>query len=234
MTGDKQHDATAELNEALTAGFAAGQFEALGPFYTEDASLLPPRGKILDGRAAAVNFWLGIANRFSAVAFTTVALKPLGDAARRETGTYTMSGQDRPTVTGKYVFVWQLVDGEWQIESAIWNRNAEAGAGRRPGAGQGQNERRGAGGAGAGYQGGGGQGAGGGHRAGAGQGGGYRQRAGNAGGGYRSGGGRPSFQRAGGRRQGGGAGQGGGAQGHGDAGGGLYDGSADLYSDPKA
>ena len=212
MTGDKQHDATAEFNEALAAGFAATNFEALGPFYTEDAILLPPRGKILDGRAAAAAFWLGVAGRFTSVAFTTTTLKDLGGAARRETGTYVMGGADRPSVEGKYVFVWQLVDGEWQIESAIWNRNGDTGAGRRQGQGPGQNARR----------------QGGGQGLGAGQ-----------GGGYRGGGGRPSFQggggAAGGRRPAADGGQGAGGQGHGDAGGGgLYDASADLYSNPKA
>ena len=240
MTGDKQHDATTEFNEALAAGFAAGNFEALGPFYTEDASLLPPRGKFLDGRASAAAFWLGVANRFKSVVFTTMALKDLGDAARRETGTYAMGGADGQAVEGKYVFVWQLVEGEWQIESAIWNRNGEPGGGGRQGRGQGQQgqgqgQRRQEGGQGAGSGEGYRRGGQGGRGGGAGQGG--------AVGGYRQGGGRPSFQGggggAGGPRQGGGhgggGGQGGGGQGGGYGGGGgsLYDGNAGLYSNPK-
>lgn len=208
MTGDKQHDATAEFNEALAAGFAATNFEALGPFYTEDAILLPPRGKMHGGRSAAAAFWQGVASRFTSVVFTTGTLKDLGPAARRETGTFVMGGADRPSVEGKYVFVWQLVDGEWQIESAIWNRNGDAAGGRRQGQGPGQGDRR---------QGGGqGQGLGGGQ-----------------GGDYRGGGGRPSFQGGGGGA--GGRRQGAGGQGPGDAGGGsFYEANADLYSNPKA
>ena len=57
MTGDKQHDATTELNEALAAGFAAGNSTPLGPFYTEDVNLLPPRGQVLEGRPAVSAFW---------------------------------------------------------------------------------------------------------------------------------------------------------------------------------
>lgn len=220
MTGDKQHDATAELNEALAAGFAAGNFEAIGPFYTEDATLLPPRGQSRDGRAAIPAFWQGVANRFASVVFTTAAVKDLGDAARRETGTYVMGGTDGQSVEGKYVFVWQLVDGEWQIESAIWNRSGDAGGGRRQGQGRGP-----------GRQGGQGAGQAGGYRQGGGQGRGYRQGGGGgAGGGYGRGGGRPSFQ-------GGGAGAGrrrpGGGQGT-TGGGSLYDGNGGLYSEPKA
>ncbi|WP_237480475.1 YybH family protein [Lichenibacterium dinghuense] len=219
MTGDKQHDATTEFNEALAAAFAANNFEALGPFFTEDASLLPPRGRLLEGRAAAAAFWGTVANRFNSVVFTTVAVKDLGPAARRETGSYAMAGGEGQPVEGKYVLVWQLVDGEWQIESGIWNRNGEAGGGRRqgqqgqPGQGQGQGRR--------------GQGQGQGRQ------GGYRGGAGG-GGGYRQGGGRPSFQggaggigqgRGGGRQQGGGHGQGGGGS--------LYDGNTGLYGNPK-
>ena len=262
MTGDQQHDVTTEFNEALAAAFAARNFEAVGPFYTEDARLMPPRGKFLDGRAAAAAFWLGVANRYSGMAFTTVDLKPLGDAVRRETGTYVMGSADGQATQGKYVFVWQLVDGEWQIESSIWNRNAEpaSGGGRRPGEGQGQRQ-------GGGGQGGQGGGPGGGQRRGGGGGGGgqggqggYRQGGGGQGGGYRQGGGRPSFQTGGSglggggglgggnglggggaggnRRRGGGqggpaAGGGPGGSGGGDAGGGAYDGNAGLYSEPK-
>ncbi len=261
MTGDQQHDVTTEFNEALAAAFAARNFEAVGPFYTEDARLMPPRGKFLDGRAAAAAFWLGVANRYSGMAFTTVDLKPLGDAVRRETGTYVMGSADGQATQGKYVFVWQLVDGEWQIESSIWNRNAEpaSGGGRRPGEGQGQ--RQGGGGQGGGQ----GGGPGGGQRRGGGGGGqggqgGYRQGGGGQGGGYRQGGGRSSFQTGGSglggggglgggnglggggaggnRRRGGGqggpaAGGGPGGSGGGDAGGGAYDGNAGLYSEPK-
>ena len=244
MTGDKQHDATTELNEALAAGFAAGNFDGMGPFYTEDVRILPPRGKLLEGREAAAGFWRNVANRFDAVVYTTVDVKQLGDAARRETGTYTMGAPDGgQAVQGKYVFVWQLVDGEWQIESGIWNRSGD-GAGR-----QGQNEaqgqgRRGAGrgGQGAGGQGGGGQGGGGQGRGGQGfgaQGGGQGaggQRGGGQGGGYRQGAGRPSFQAGGagvgGQRRGGGYGGGNGG-GNAGGGGGLYEGQAGLYGPQK-
>ncbi len=246
MTDDKQHDVTTELNEALAAGFAAGDFEAVGAFYTEDTRLMPPRGKVLEGRGSVGGFWLGVANRFSAMTFTTGDLRTLADTVRRETGTYAMAPPEgqvegRPAIQGKYAFVWLLVDGEWQIESSIWNRS-DAGGGRQQGQGQGrgqgggQGQRAGQGrgpapgGQGGGYR----RGPGGGQGA-AGQGGEYR-RAGGQGGAYRQGGGRPSFQGgggAGGQRRGGGQGQAGGGYGGGGAAGGTYDGDGGLYSNPK-
>ncbi len=140
MTGDTQHDATAEFNEALAAGFAAGNFDGIGPFYTEGARILPPRGQALEGRAAAGAFWLGVKNRFDTVVFTTGDLKQLGEAVRRETGTYAMSGGQGEPAQGKYLFVWQLVDGEWQIESSIWNRTSTGAQSGRQGQGQGRGQ----------------------------------------------------------------------------------------------
>jgi ketosteroid isomerase-like protein len=221
MTGDKQHDATTELNEALAASFAADSFDGMGPFYTEDVHLLPPRGKMLEGREAVAGFWRNVANRFDSVVYTTTDLKQLGEAVRREAGTYAMgSPDDGQGVQGKYVFVWQLVDGEWQIESGIWNRSAEAGG--RPGQGQGQGG-RGAGRAGGGP---GGAGPGGGRQGGGGGGQGPR----GQGGGYRQGAARPSFQTGGAGI--GGQRRGGGNRG-GEGGGGLYEGQAGLYAPPK-
>ena len=242
MTDDKQHDATTEFNEALAAGFAAGDFDGVGAFYTEDTQILPPRGRMLEGRGSVGGFWRSVANRFSSMTFTTADLRTLGDTVRRETGTYVMGQAEtqaadaKPGAQGKYVFVWLLVDGEWQIESSIWNRSdgggQQQGLGRGQGGGQGQRAGQGGGaaqgGPGGGYRRG---GAGGGQ--GAGQGGGYRQ-AGGQGGGYRQGARRPSFQGgggAGGQRRGGGQGQGGGHGG--GAAGNLYDGDGGLYSNPK-
>ncbi|MGI3901190.1 MAG: YybH family protein [Janthinobacterium lividum] len=243
MTDDKQHDVTTELNEALAAGFAAGDFEGVGAFYTEDTRLLPPRGKVLDGRASIGGFWLGFANRFSAMTFSTVDLRTLADTVRRETGTYVITpaegtAEGRPGIQGKYVFVWLLVDGEWQIESSIWNRS-DAGGGRQQGQGQGQGRGQGGGqGQRAGQGGGAGPGGqSGGYRRGpgGGQGGGQRQ-AGGPGGGYRQGSGRPSFQGGGGGAGGprrGGQGQAGSGYGGGGTAGGAYDADGGLYSNPK-
>jgi ketosteroid isomerase-like protein len=223
MTADQQHAATTEFNEALASGFETGNLDEVGTFYTETSSLMPPRGKFIGGRGSISAFWLGVRNRFSGVAFTTVNLRSLSDNVLRETGTYVMrsNNEQSPSPEGKYLFVWERVDGEWQIESSIWNRNADAGsAGRRAG-GQGLPGGQGRGGGGGqagGYRRGGAQGGP--------QGGGYRQ------GGAMGGGGRPSFQGGGGRRQGGGQGRGGGQGGDGGSGN-LYDGNTGLYSDLK-
>ncbi len=247
MTAEQQHDTTAEFNEALAGALETGNCDGLVPFFTEGATLIPPRGSYTVGRAEIGAFWLGVRNRFVTMTFTTTDLKALGDTVRRETGTYTMQpvDADAPAPEGKYLFVWLLVEGEWQIESSIWNRNAESGGGgRRASQAGGQAQgggRRQAGAPGAGYgQGGGGQGGGGrqgGGRMGGGQGGGGQgggRMGGGQGGGYPGQGGGRS---GGGGRMGGGAGVGGGRQNQGGGGQGgrrdarsLYDQSPGLYS----
>ncbi len=200
MTDDSQGQ-VGTLNDALAAGFETADFEALKALYTEDAVLLPPRSRAIKGRQAIAAFWTGVRNRFSGMTFTTGEWKALGDAVARETGTYEMAGGEGGGTrgVGKFMMVWQKIDGAWQVESSIWSINPSLEA-RRPGQGAG---------AGAGAQGRGGQGGrqgspGGGQRQG-GQGGGYRQQGGGGQGGYGGG------QRRGGI--GGGAGVGGGGAG---------------------
>ena len=231
MMAVQQHDTTAELNEALAGAFETGNCDGLVPFYTEGATLIPPRGPFTVGRTDIGAFWLKVRNRFAAVTFTTSDLKSFGDTVRRETGTYVMRGNDTEAQSpeGKYLFVWLLVDDEWQIESSIWNRNAEGGGGRRATRASGQGGgaqgggRRQTGGPGAG----GGQG--GGARQGGGQGGGGRQGGGYPGQGARRPGGGPMGVGAGGgagrQNQGGGPGQGGRRDARS-----LYDQSPGLYS----
>ena len=253
----EQHDATTEFNEALKAAFDEGKYDKLASFYTEDCVVLPPRGRMLEGRGPVSAFWRGVKNRFAGMVFTTTGLKDLGETAKRESGTYTTTTTDGTAGAqeGKYLFVWQLVEGEWQIESSIWNRSGTAGQGQgqgRQGQGGGQQRRGGApggggqsggpGGGGQRRQGPGGQGAGvqgGGYRQGGG-GGGYREGGqggqGGGGGGYRQGGNRPSFQGGGGGiggggRRGGGGQRRGGGQGGGQGGGpgGAQGGAGALY-----
>ena len=245
MTAEQQHDTTEELNEALAGAFETGNCDGLVPFYTEGATLIPPRGPFTVGRAGIGAFWLGVRNRFAVVTFTTSNLQNLGETVRRETGTYVMQPNDAEAASaeGKYLFVWLLVEGEWQIESSIWNRNAESGGGRRAaqaggqsgwtqdgsrrqmgnpvgGGGQGGGARRGGGGQGGGGQAGPGRQDGG--RMGGGQGGYSGQGAGRPGGGRMAGGAGVGGGR---QNQGGGPGQGGRRDARS-----LYDQSPGLYS----
>ncbi len=214
------------LSERFSEDFKNGDFAAMAEAYAPEAILLAPsRPEILTGREDIQYFWEQ--NKpFTELRFETVNIKMLGGTAVREVGTLHLTmGAGAQPVRGKYVSLWEQIDGEWKRSTDIWNltrvtRQGRGGAGGgRGGAGGGASRDVGAGrmggGRGAGGGGAGGRGAGGGMGGGRGGGG-----AGGGMGGGRGGGGAGGGM--GGGRGGGGAGGGmGGGRGGGGAGGGM-------------
>jgi uncharacterized protein (TIGR02246 family) len=112
-----------KLNESFIAALRNGDTAAIGQMYTEDAYLLPSGGEMVKGRAAIQTFWTKAADTISDFKLTTVDVKPLGNDAAREIGTFTLKtkGQQPQEVGGKYVVVWQKVGGDWRLATDIWN-----------------------------------------------------------------------------------------------------------------
>ena len=119
-----QDKATIEkLNDAFEAAFNKGDFAALANFYTEDAYLLPPGSAMAKGRTNVQAFWTKAGETVGDLKLATVDVKPLGSDAAREVGTFSLmtKGQQRETVSGKYVVVWQKVGSDWKLATDIWN-----------------------------------------------------------------------------------------------------------------
>lgn len=119
-----QDKATMEkLNTEFMAALNNGDMAALGQMYSEDAYLLPSGGEMVKGRAAIQAFWTKAAERIADFKLTTVDVKPLGNDAAREVGTFTLKTKDQQPqeVAGKYVVVWQKVGGDWRLATDIWN-----------------------------------------------------------------------------------------------------------------
>ena len=112
-----------KLNESFMAAFQKGDTAAIGQMYAEDAYLLPSGGEMVKGRAAIQAFWTKAAEGIGDFKLTTVDVKPLGNEAAREIGTFTLKtkGQPPQEVAGKYVVVWQKVGGDWRLATDIWN-----------------------------------------------------------------------------------------------------------------
>jgi uncharacterized protein (TIGR02246 family) len=112
-----------KLNESFMAAFQKGDTAAIGQMYAEDAYLLPSGGEMVRGRAAIQTFWTKAAEGIGDFKLTTVDVKPLGNDAAREIGTFTLKtkGQPPQEVAGKYVVVWQKVGGDWKLATDIWN-----------------------------------------------------------------------------------------------------------------
>jgi ketosteroid isomerase-like protein len=135
-----------ELNRHFAEAFKTRNFAAVAGLFTDDAVMLPPRRNIITGRSRIQSFWTK-ANRMREMHFETDIVTPLGGDVIREIGTLKMR-IERPAasrdegiserveshfrvIRGKYVFLWRKVDGEWRLETSIWNRNRPENARRR-------------------------------------------------------------------------------------------------------
>jgi ketosteroid isomerase-like protein len=129
---DGQETATIEeLTKQFSDALNAREFAKLGSMYTNDAVVCPPNANMVTGKGNIQSYWER--NRvIQSLRFDSVSVKSLGDTAKRAVGTLTMhvrlnpqggEGAAQPReMNAKYIFIWQKVDGEWKIESSIWNR----------------------------------------------------------------------------------------------------------------
>src|SRR5437588_7774515 len=103
--------------------FNNGDFDGVAALYTEDATAFPPGSAMVKGRAAIGAMWKGMAQQVGDPKVTTLDVKPLGAAAAREIGTFSLKtkGPNPQEVTGKYVVVWEKVGGDWELAADIWN-----------------------------------------------------------------------------------------------------------------
>ncbi len=103
--------------------FNKGDFASVASLYTEDATAFPPGSAMVKGRAAIANMWKGMAEQVTDPQLTTLDVKPLGPAAAREIGTFSLKtkGPTPKEVSGKYVVVWEKVGADWKLAADIWN-----------------------------------------------------------------------------------------------------------------
>jgi uncharacterized protein (TIGR02246 family) len=117
----------AAFSRALEAGDAA----TMAAQYTDDATLIPPNGRLVGGREAILAFWTPRNPDFKTLEhrLTTDKLEVTGDVAI-EVGTWLQRGQageNEPTESsGRYLVVWRRQpDGEWRMQFDSWTRPFE-------------------------------------------------------------------------------------------------------------
>jgi uncharacterized protein (TIGR02246 family) len=103
--------------------FDKGDFDGVALLYTEDATAFPPGSAMVKGRAAIAAMWKSMAEQVGDPQLVTLDVKPLGPAAAREIGTFSLKtkGAAPKEVTGKYVVVWEKVGADWKLAADIWN-----------------------------------------------------------------------------------------------------------------
>ncbi len=112
--------------DAFSGFVVAGDIEAIGQSYTEDASILVNNRDIITGRDPIEAYWTpGGSSRTVYHKIHPVEITITGDTAYdmgRYEGRTRMQNGDEASWKGKYVIVWKKIEGEWKIYIDIWNR----------------------------------------------------------------------------------------------------------------
>ncbi|HUF89084.1 MAG TPA: DUF4440 domain-containing protein [Gemmatimonadota bacterium] len=115
-------EAARAFSRALEQGDAAGMTAQ----YVEDATLVPPNGRLVTGKEAILTFWTPRNPEFRTLehSLTTDRLEVVGDVAI-EIGTWRQRAQlrDEPPgeAAGRYLVVWRRQpDGSWRMQFDGW------------------------------------------------------------------------------------------------------------------
>lgn len=107
----------------------AGDHEAIGNMYTEDAKIFPSNLDIIEGREAVTDYWYNPSSYTTSYhKVTPEELKIWGDEAYDygyyEGRSMDSLGNESPW-KGKYVIIWKKEDNDWKVHLDIWNRIAD-------------------------------------------------------------------------------------------------------------
>jgi len=127
---EKDHmDATEAItaaSNAFDAAWTAGDADALGAMYTEDAVLMPPGSDAIAGRAAITEFFGGVGGGWTLDLTTTEVFSVEGAAL--EVGSYTVTDADGGHADhGNYMVAWSWSEDGWQMARDMWNSNMPEG-----------------------------------------------------------------------------------------------------------
>jgi len=112
-------------NDQFSAAFNRGDAQGVADNYTDDAVVLPPGQDMVRGKQAILEFWQKTVGQLSDLKAQTLEVKRVGRTHVRETGTFSFRTRSNPPeeLAGKYVVLWQKVDGRWKLNTDIWNTN---------------------------------------------------------------------------------------------------------------
>ena len=112
-----------KLEDQWGAAFNKGDAAAVAAMYTDDAYVLPAGAPMAHGRDDIQKFWAAAMQQLGDVKCTAVDVKPLGRGGAREIGTCIFKTKGAAPQDGavKYAVVWQKVNGQWMLNTDIWN-----------------------------------------------------------------------------------------------------------------
>ena len=112
--------------KAFSKAYMDADYERLAGFYTEDGMILPPGTGIISGREAIQKRWtlpedIKILHHAAKPERIEVVGDHAWDVGYYEGKTLNRDGSEAEW-GGKYLIVWQKVDGRWLILADAWNR----------------------------------------------------------------------------------------------------------------
>jgi uncharacterized protein (TIGR02246 family) len=119
-----------EISRQWLAAAANKDVKSLGEFYAQDGRFMAPNAPAAEGREAARAAWqifLQLPSLALTFEPTTVRVAQSGDIAFG-IGTYELSfegEQGRVQDRGKYVDLWEKIDGDWKLKADIFNSDLE-------------------------------------------------------------------------------------------------------------
>ena len=118
------------FNKKLMAAVKRGDVTEVANIYRSDVRVLPPYMEMLKGRQAAQAIWQGgIEMGIKEVSLETTEVTE-GEGVACEIGRYIHiiqpSGGETITDKGKYVVIWKQEEGNWKIDTEIWNSSLPA------------------------------------------------------------------------------------------------------------
>jgi ketosteroid isomerase-like protein len=112
-----------EKNTRFTQAHISGDSAVLIDYFTPDARVLGPNAKAVVGQAAIAELnaqYVG----YGIKEFTETTTNFYGDENYLiDEGTYFMRYGEDVVEVGKYLNVWQQIDGEWRVCANMWNSN---------------------------------------------------------------------------------------------------------------
>ena len=122
-------DATRQLitqqNKRFTNAHLTGDVAAIDSMFAPDAKSYPPGGAAVSGRPAMHTFTVEYL-KAGLTEFSEETTDFYGNAEYVvDAGTYVVTyGPDHVTEHGKYLNVWQQVNGSWKLKANMWNTGA--------------------------------------------------------------------------------------------------------------
>lgn len=123
---DQDVQAILGLDRAYQDAVKAGDWDAIGKFYAEDAVIMPPEEESVKGSAAIVAWYKDANQGMTVVDYKTDSDAVDGDRSiGYHRGTYhltTTSSSGQYNEQGKFLWVLRrTATGDWQIVANIWN-----------------------------------------------------------------------------------------------------------------